>query len=279
MKVLGGVKRGFANGSLSQAELAAPRAVCADPLTPTIYSWAIHPGTVRVMASVGGGSKGGESEGRNRFGGEISRRLWSGRTQSRAVLFATDYYSNAIHRIDLTTAAPVVTTVATEPDAVESADGSFTGTQLNDPIRLCFDRSADVKPDTVLYISATSGLYRFDTDKPGARLQRIPLTSNIPPFAVVVLKRVRSLRLIRCRVNQCRWRVVAVTKVNCEKRVRDLRTDRVERRCFRQLLIWWWSKPVPVPVMRCNEASSLLTGPIIESVLHFPINCFNRRYL
>ncbi len=163
--LLGGVK-GFKNADSKSAAFQSPYSLCADPLKPnnlyigditSIRYWDAKTDQVTLIA--GDAKEGyGDGVGSNARFRQITGLLChpNGKT-----LYVADCSNNRIRAVDLT--SQNVSTLIGDGKQ-ERRDGTGVNSSLYYPRQIVFDRSPNVKPNSVLLISSCNAIRRFDTE-------------------------------------------------------------------------------------------------------------------
>ncbi len=180
--LIGGAQ-GFKNGDSNSTRFNYPTAICTDPLSTnnlfigdktSIRYWDTATDQVTLIA---GDAKGGYVDGvgvKARFS-SIHGLLChpNGRT-----LFVCDALNHRIRMVDI--ASRLVTTIAGD-GKTETRDGTGLKCSLHSPQQIVFDRSLNVKPNSVLLITSGSGpIRRFNTET--GVLTTLKLNINATPF-------------------------------------------------------------------------------------------------
>ncbi len=158
---------GFNDGDAKTTKFHEPRTACVDPLKPrnlyigdmrTIRYWDARTGEVSTLA--GNMSASGTADG---VGIKASFYSISGVVchPNGRTLWVADLGNNLIRMIDVV--SRTVTAVAGD-GANENRDGIGRKSSLKWPQQLVFDRSSNVKPNSVLLITCIGGLRRFNIE-------------------------------------------------------------------------------------------------------------------
>ncbi len=183
--LLGGTE-GFKNGDSKSAAFNSLYALCADPLKPnnlyigdkaSIRYWDTATNQVTLIA---GDAKIGYADGvsSNARFHNIAGLLChpNGKT-----LFVCDQQNNRIRKIDLTSGA--VTTIAGDGKKA-TRDGTGVECSIYASQQIVFDRSPNLKPNSVLIVTSEKAIRRFDIET--GVMTTLKLKTSIDPIAVVV---------------------------------------------------------------------------------------------
>ncbi len=159
-----GTSQGFKNGDSKSTQLSSPYALCTDPLKPnnlfigdrpSIRYW--DTATDQVSLIAGDTTEGyADGVGPNARFKDVAGLVChpNGKT-----LYLSDHQNDRIRMVDLTTRS--VTTIAGDGKAA-TRDGTGVNCSLYRPREIVFDRSPNVKPNSVLLIASYEFVRRFD---------------------------------------------------------------------------------------------------------------------
>ncbi len=160
-----GSASGFAHGDcLKEARFNTPYAICIDAAHP-LNLFIGDKSSIRYVDTVSDTVSlvAGDSVCDNEDGvGSAARFNWVCGllcTSSGDRLFVADSGNNLIRMVDTKTRAVMTIAGNTKP---KSEDGVGLNCSIHDPHKLVFDRSPNVEPESIIYISADNSIRRFN---------------------------------------------------------------------------------------------------------------------
>ncbi len=157
---------GFANGSCQAAAFRFPNSICADPLNPGCY-WLGDESSIRYcdgkrVSLVAGCEWMGYTDG---AGDQAQFRHVRGllATSNRQTLYVAEGANYRLRSVDLKSHTLQVQTICGD-GTCRARDGVGLDSSLDFVHRICFDRSSNVKPESVMFITTGTAVRRFDIE-------------------------------------------------------------------------------------------------------------------
>ncbi len=161
----GSGQRGFINGSCQTAAFYYPYSICPHPLKSGCF-WIGDICSVRYcdgqsVSAVAGGERRGYADG---VGEAAKFFVVAGLicTANAKTLYVSDSNNSRIRTIEVSTGS--VRSVCGDGEGGFAPDGVGLSASIDYPNEICFDRSASVKPESIIYMATHTGILRFDIE-------------------------------------------------------------------------------------------------------------------